>query len=154
MFPGTQTRSALPEAVFLLHSSYDLLDLIPVDRICFHMYVETCSVSTVNRHILRLICIIDYAVFAVFHICMYFHIIIGTEPFLQIFLISGSPDHRAVQKTAVLKAVRKTADIHTSSLSECTDCHLYFVVFLHKDLCSVQRIHIFLPSPLQSSMIK
>ena len=63
------------------------------------------------------ICIVDHAEPAIFHIGMYFHIEVGTEPLMQILLSVGTPQNTAVQNTAVLKAVRQTADINTAPLS-------------------------------------
>lgn len=75
---------------------------------------------------------------------MYIYIIICTEPSVQLIFAVCAPKHCTVKYTAVLEAVRKSADINSASFSEFVYCHLYFFFFLHKDRCTRKSINILL----------
>src|SRR5699024_10383930 len=75
---------------------------------------------------------------------MHFHIVVGAEPFVQLALIVGCPQDGAVQETAVLKAVGKSADVDAASLAKVIDSQLYFFVILLQDRSSLVSVNIFL----------
>ena len=56
----------------------------------------------------------------------------------------GCPDDGTVEDTAVLEAVRKSADVYSTSLSELIYSHLNLFVALNKNLCSLICIDILL----------
>ena len=82
-----------------------MLNVIPFNLVCLHLQRKTAAITTINHSFLAGICIVDHAEPAIFHIGMYFHIEVGTEPLMQILLSVGTPQNTAVQNTAVLKAV-------------------------------------------------
>ena len=110
-----------------------VLNVIPFNLVCLHLQRKTAAITTINHSFLAGICIIDHAEPAIFHIGMYFHIEVGTEPLMQILLSVGTPQNTAVQNTAVLKAVRQTADINTAPLSKLMDSHLHFLLPLYQN---------------------
>ena len=95
-----------------------LSDFIPADLICFHVKFKTASVSSVYNSILWFISIVDHAVFAIFHIGMYFHIVVSGIPAVQFFLCRCRPQNCTIKNTAVPEAVWKPADINASSFSK------------------------------------
>ena len=107
-----------------------ILDFIPDDLICIQMKIETASVSSVYRCILRLVSIVYDTVFSILHIRMHFHVEVCAEPFVKVVLIVCRPEDRTIQKTAVLEAVWKSTDVDTTSVAEIIDCHLHFFVDL------------------------
>ena len=64
-------------------------DLVPDDLIGIQMQRKAASVPFIYHSILRFIGIVDYTVFSVLHIGMYFHIVVLREPSVQILLIVG-----------------------------------------------------------------
>lgn len=99
------------------------------------MKIKAAAVSAENSSILRLISVINHTVFAIFHIGVNLYVVVGGIPAVQLFLCRCGPEHCAVKHTAVLKAVRQTADVNAASLSKGIYCHLYFFVLLDQDLC-------------------
>ena len=105
-------------------------DLIPADLIGRQIQGDAAAVSCVDCGALRLVGIVHNTILSILHIDMDFHIEVGAVPFVQVFLIVGSPNNAAVQNAAVFKAVRQTADIHGTALTELVDRHLHLLVLL------------------------
>ena len=63
-----------------------VLNVIPFNLVCLHLQRKTAAITTINHSFLAGICIVDHAEPAIFHIGMYFHIEVGTEPLMQILL--------------------------------------------------------------------
>ena len=59
-------------------------DLIPADLISFQMKVKALSIPCVNRSVLWLIGVVYHTILFIFHISMYFHIIIGRKPTVKL----------------------------------------------------------------------
>ena len=93
-------------------------DLIPLDLICFHVKFEAASIAFVYNSILRLVGVVYDTVFAVLYIGVDFYIVICGIPAVQFFLCRCGPEDCTVEDTAVLEAVRKSADIDTTAFSE------------------------------------
>ena len=90
-------------------------DLIPLDLICFHVKFEAASIAFVYNSILRLVGVVYDTVFAVLYIGVDFYIVICGIPAVQFFLCRCGPEDCTVEDTAVLEAVRKSADIDTTA---------------------------------------
>ena len=132
-----------------LHKTKDFFSVaclycIPLDLICFHVKFEAASIAFVYNSILRLVGVVYDTVFAVLYIGVDFYIVICGIPAVQFFLCRCGPEDCTVEDTAVLEAVRKSADIDTTAFSEVLHCHLHFLVFLDQNLSSVKCINIFL----------
>ena len=106
------------------------------------MKFEAASVAFVYNGILWLVGIVYDAVFAVLYIGVDFYIVVCGIPAVQFFLCGCGPEDCTVEDTAVLETVWKSADIDTAALSEGSDCHLHFLVFLDQDLGSVKCIDV------------
>ena len=123
------------------------LDLIPLNFVCFHMKFKAAAIASVNHRILWLIGIIYHTVFAVLHVCMNFHIVVCGIPAVQLLLCRGRPENCTVKHTAVLKAVRQSADVNAAAFSEGLHRHLYFLVFLDQNAGFRKRKNILLAFP-------
>ena len=75
---------------------------------------------------------------------MYIHIVVCAEPFLQLILAVSTPHDRTMKNTVVLKAIRKSADIYSTSFPIFINSHLNFFVLLNKDCRSCKCIDILL----------
>ena len=66
-----------------LHLLYtSRLNSVPFNLICLHFQRKTASISAIDNRILWLVGIIYNTEFAIFYICMYFHIEICTKPLM------------------------------------------------------------------------
>ena len=106
----------------------------------------------VDNGALRLISIVHHAVLSAFGISVDIHIIVGGKPPAQLLLVSRAPENCAVQKSAVLKAVGKSADIDGASFSKAVYGELYIPGFgglacCSKDGSAIQGIDILLAFP-------
>ena len=95
------------------------------------MKFEAASVAFVYNGVLRLVGVVYDTVFAVLYIGMDFYIVVCGIPAVQLFLCGCGPEDCTVEDTAVLEAVRKSADINASSFTKSLHSHLYFLVFLN-----------------------
>ena len=94
-------------------------DLIPLNFVCFYMKFKAAAIASVNHRILWLIGIIYHTVFAVFHVCMNFHVIVCGIPAVQLLLLQRQTrELHGKSITAVLKAVRQSADVDAAAFSE------------------------------------
>ena len=75
------------------------------------MKFEAASIAFVYNSILRLVGVVYDTVFAVLYIGVDFYIVICGIPAVQFFLCRCGPEDCTVEDTAVLEAVRKSADI-------------------------------------------
>ena len=130
--------------LFLIIYLIFLLDLIPLNFICFQMKFKTTSVASVNSRILWLISIINHTVLTILHISMYFHIIVRGVPAMKFFLSRRRPENRTIEYTAVFETVWKAADIYASSFSKTLHSHLHFLIFLDQNVCFRQCIDVLL----------
>ncbi len=64
---------------------------------------------------------------------MNLHVIVGGIPAVQLFLGRSRPQHRTVKHTAVLKAIRQSADVNAAAFSKGLHRHLYLLVLLDQD---------------------
>lgn len=81
-YPTIKRPPALPGGLFIGGwRDRETLNFVPQDLIGIKMQRKAAAVTLINGGVLRLIGIIDNAVFAVFNISMYFHIVIIREPF-------------------------------------------------------------------------
>ena len=81
------------------------------------MQRKAAAIAGVNGGVLRLVGVVHHAVFAVFDVGVYFHVIVGTEPAVQVLLIVCRPEDGTVQYAVVDKAVRQSARIKWSRCS-------------------------------------
>ena len=80
-----------------------LLYMIPFNLVSVEVKVKTCAVAYIYGGILRLVCIIYNAVFAVFNISVNLNIIVSGIPTVKFILGTCAPKNRTVENTAVLK---------------------------------------------------
>ncbi len=75
------------------------------------------------------------------------HIIVGGKPPAQLLLVSRAPENCAVQKSAVLKAVGKSADIDSPAPAEAVYRKLHLLFPFHKDRGTFQGVNVLLSFP-------
>ena len=66
-------------------------DFVPDNLVCFQIQIKACSVTLIYGRGLGFIGVIYHTVFAVFNIGMYFHVIVGAEPLIDIFFFACAP---------------------------------------------------------------
>ena len=117
-------------------------DLIPLDLVGFQMQVEMVSIGGVDRGVLRLVSVVHHAVLAIFRVGVHFHIVVRTEPGVQLLLAVGAPQNGTVQGAAVGKAVGTAADVHGTTLAEVVcrqviDVNERYLAFLFKEVLDI-----------------
>ena len=70
------------------------------------MQVKPAAVAHIHGGVLRLIGVVDHAVFAVLYISVDLHIVVGGEPLVQLRLRRSRPQHCTVLEHYVLHKLR------------------------------------------------
>lgn len=79
------------------------LDLIPFDFVCFEVEGIACAVAYIHRCVLWLVGVVDYAILAVFNICVHLDIVVCRIPTVKLVLCRCAPKNCAVEHAAVFE---------------------------------------------------
>ena len=95
--------------------------------------MEARTIPTIDCGRLWLVGVVYYAELTVFNVGVNFHVVVATEPAVELIFTVATPQHCSVQQTVVLKAVGQATDVHTSTRTILVYSQLNFFFSLHKN---------------------